>query len=167
MENILAHAVRIRVRMPNAQRLDLHRKVEANRVRGAALILAFTLVMAGCGRGGKQASQTGSSESIGGSVQITADARAKAQDLFSTRCAACHGPAGKGDGPGAANLTPKPPDFQDKAWQSSITDQNIEKVIIYGGPAVGKSPMMPGNPDLESQPAVVAALREKIRQLAK
>jgi hypothetical protein len=75
--------------------------------------------------------------------------------------------AGKGDGPGAANLSPKPPNFADKGWQASVTEQNIEKVILYGGAAAGKSPMMPGSPDLESQPAVIAALREKIRQLGK
>jgi cytochrome c553 len=130
----------------------------------ATPILAFAL-LAGCG-----SSKTASSESSGssaGSAQISADARAKAKDIFSTRCSACHGLAGKGDGPGAASLTPKPPNFHDAGWQSSITDENIEKSILYGGAAIGKSPMMPGNPDLQSQPDVVAALREAVRQFGK
>jgi cytochrome c len=134
---------------------------------GLALVAAVVLATVGCQSGNKSASQEESSSSAGGSVKITAEARAKAQDLFSTRCAACHGLAGKGDGAGAANLTPKPPNFQDKNWQASITDQNIDNAILYGGAAIGKSPMMPANPDLQSQPAVVAALREKIRQLGK
>lgn len=134
---------------------------------GLTLTLAITLVAVGCQSGSKNAAPDESASSGGSSVKITADARAKAQDIFSTRCAACHGLAGKGDGVGAANLTPKPPNFQDKSWQASITDDNIEKAILYGGAAIGKSPMMPANPDLQSQPAVVAALREKIRQLGK
>jgi hypothetical protein len=36
-------------------------------------------------------------------------------------------------------------------------------VILYGGAAVGKSAAMPANPDLQSQPFVVKALVEKIR----
>lgn len=143
-------------------------KKRASKAAGAglALTLAIALVAAGCQSGNKNASPEESASSNGG-VKITADARAKAQDIFSTRCAACHGLAGKGDGAGAANLTPKPPNFQDKNWQTSITDDNIEKAILYGGAAIGKSPMMPANPDLQSQAAVVAALREKIRQLGK
>ena len=133
-----------------------------------ALVLPLVLGIAACSSGNKGASQSESSGQTGSStasIQITADARAKAQQIFATRCAACHGTAGKGDGPGAANLSPKPPNFQEKAWQDSVTDQAIENVIVYGGAAAGKSPMMPGNPDLQSQPAVVAALREKIRQI--
>ena len=129
------------------------------------LTLAIALAAVGCQSGNKNASSEESSG--GGAVKITADARAKAQDMFTTRCAACHGLAGKGDGAGAANLTPRPPNFQDKNWQASISGDNIEKAILYGGAAIGKSPMMPANPDLQSQPAVVAALREKIRQLGK
>ena len=38
---------------------------------------------------------------------------AAGQKLFTTNCVACHGPAGKGDGPAAAALTPKPANFSD------------------------------------------------------
>lgn len=101
------------------------------------------------------------------SVTVTADARQQAQQIFSTRCAACHGAEGRGDGPGASGLDPKPRDYHDMAWQDSVTDKEIETVIVYGGSAVGRSPAMVANPDLGSKPDVVAALREIIRAFGK
>lgn len=96
-------------------------------------------------------------------IAITDDARAKARDIFSERCAACHGANGKGDGPAAANLKPPPIDFHSQNWQKSVTDDSITKAIVFGGRAVGKSGQMAPNPDLENEPAIVAALVEKIR----
>ena len=96
-------------------------------------------------------------------IAITDDARAKAGDIFSERCAACHGANGKGDGPAAANLKPRPIDFHSRNWQKSVTDDSITKAIVFGGRAVGKSGQMAPNPDLENEPAIVAALVEKIR----
>jgi mono/diheme cytochrome c family protein len=100
----------------------------------------------------------------GGST-IPEAARQEARMVYDTRCTTCHGPRGAGDGPGSAALTPKPRNFQDKAWQTSITDAQIETIIKGGGLAVGKSPAMPPNPDLDAKPQVVAALREHIRSL--
>jgi cytochrome c5 len=107
------------------------------------------------------------SDAPSGAAAVTNEARAQAEDIFSSRCAVCHGPDGLGNGPGAANLNPKPRNFHDKVWQKAVTDDEIEKAILYGGSAVGKSPLMVPNPDLQSQPAVVAALREHVRQLGK
>jgi mono/diheme cytochrome c family protein len=95
-----------------------------------------------------------------------ADARAEALAIFESRCVTCHGPKGAGDGPASAGLTPKPRNFQDPAWQSSVTDNHIEQIVQYGGAAVGRSPAMPANPDLMSKPEVVAALRAHVRSLA-
>ena len=92
-------------------------------------------------------------------------AHEEAENLFQTRCVTCHGEAGEGNGPASAGLTPPPRNFQDPAWQASVTDEHIEQIIQYGGAAVGKSPAMPGNPDLTSKPQVVAALRELVRAL--
>ena len=90
----------------------------------------------------------------------------EAQEIFSTRCSVCHGTSGKGDGPGAAALNPKPRNFTDPEWQKSVNDEYIEKIIQYGGIAVGKSPMMPGNPDLIAKPDVVKGIRATVRELA-
>jgi hypothetical protein len=38
------------------------------------------------------------------------------------------------------------------AWQKSLTDEQIRKAIVYGGAAVGKSPLMPALRDLEGKP---------------
>jgi len=82
-------------------------------------------------------------------------------------CATCHGTDGRGHGPGAAQLNPKPRDYTDKAWQASVTDDQIAKTIVMGGAAVGKSPMMPAQPQLREKPAVVMALVNIVRGFSK
>jgi mono/diheme cytochrome c family protein len=101
---------------------------------------------------------------VSDSAVVSSEARAAAGDLYRDRCATCHGDEGRGDGPGSANLTTKPIDFHNKTWQKTVSDKNIAKAIVYGGRAVGMSGQMAANPDLENQPAVVAALVEKIRK---
>ena len=90
-----------------------------------------------------------------------------AKQIMSDRCAACHGNTGSGDGPSAEYLNPKPPNFHDKKWQASITDEEIAKAIVHGGPSIGKSVGMAPNEDLENQPKVVKALVQIIRGKAK
>jgi mono/diheme cytochrome c family protein len=90
----------------------------------------------------------------------------EAKEIFASRCTTCHGADGKGDGPAAAALNPKPRDFTDAAWQKTLSDEAIDKIIIGGGAAVGKSPMMPPNPDLANKPDVVKGLRVLVRGLA-
>ncbi len=99
--------------------------------------------------------------------QVDPAAQAEAQQIFQTRCLTCHGPEGAGDGPGSAALNPKPRNFQDASWQASVTNDHIEKIILEGGGAVGKSPIMPANPDLVTKPEVVKALRIHVRSLKK
>ena len=97
---------------------------------------------------------------------IPAAAMTEAKDIFANRCSTCHGPSGKGDGPAGGALNPKPRDYSDAAWQKTVTDEQIEKIILEGGPAVGKSPLMPPNPDLASKPQVVKGLRSIVRSFA-
>ena len=88
---------------------------------------------------------------------------AEAATLYSKRCAPCHGERGKGDGVASASLNPRPQDFSDPDWQHKVTQEHLEKVIVSGGAAVGKSLTMPPNPDLGTRPEVVKALVAKIR----
>lgn len=88
----------------------------------------------------------------------------EAENIYRGRCISCHGPGGKGDGAAAAALNPKPRDMTDAAWQKSVTDTHIEQIIEGGGPAVGKSIMMPANPDLKSRPELIKALRAVVRK---
>ncbi|GDX79307.1 hypothetical protein LBMAG42_11180 [Deltaproteobacteria bacterium] len=79
---------------------------------------------------------------------LSISAPARAADSFdeaawyAQTCVACHGAAGKGDGPAAAALTPKPANFTDAAFWAARTDDVVKKAIKEGGPAVGKSPIM-------------------------
>jgi mono/diheme cytochrome c family protein len=97
----------------------------------------------------------------------SAAASDEARQIFTTRCTTCHGSEGAGDGPGSAALDPKPRNFQDPVWQDATTDEHLEKIVMYGGAAVGKSPSMPGNPDLMAKPEVVRALVAHLRSLAR
>lgn len=65
-----------------------------------------------------------------------------AEEAYTTVCAACHGPTGKGDGPTAAALTPKPADFSKPEFWASRDKDHLVTVIRDGGAAVGKSPAM-------------------------
>src|SRR5687768_1916562 len=80
--------------------------------------------------------------------ETTAAVPPEAEETFGQRCATCHGTDGKGSGAAAANLNPKPRDYTDAQWQASVTDDDLRKVITKGGAAVGKSALMPPNPDL-------------------
>ena len=68
---------------------------------------------------------------------------AKGKEIFDTKCASCHGPSGKGDGPAAATLPTKPRDLSDASYVSTLTDDHIFKTVKEGGASVGKSPLMP------------------------
>lgn len=106
---------------------------------------------------------------VGGAVRVpaaepvSAEATKEAEGIYKSRCTLCHGGAGKGDGPAGAALNPKPRDMSDPSWQKSVTDEHIEKIILAGGTAVGKTPLMPGNPDLKNKPDVIRALRQMVR----
>ncbi len=132
------------------------------------VIVASIAVVQGCSSGEPSGeSKTTKTKAKAGGSGISAAAVAEADSVYSTRCATCHGATGRGDGPGAANLDPKPRDYSDAAWQKQVTDEEIEKTIVYGGAAVGKSPLMVANPDLAGKTDVVKALREKVRAFAK
>jgi cytochrome c553 len=96
----------------------------------------------------------------------TEDAVAAAHTKFK-ECVVCHGQDGRGDGPGAAALTPKPRDYTDPKWQASVTDQQIADTIVKGGAAVGKSALMPSHPELRTKPKEVAELVKIIRGFKK
>jgi mono/diheme cytochrome c family protein len=101
-------------------------------------------------------------------VPVVSDAdMALAQARFDTVCAACHGKTGEGDGPAAAAMDPKPRKYSDKAWQATVTNEYLAKIIAEGGPAVGKSVYMSGAPDLKDQPGVINGLVAIVRGFAK
>ncbi|MGH7854683.1 MAG: c-type cytochrome [Candidatus Binatia bacterium] len=88
--------------------------------RGLLSILAFFALCVGCGRNERM------------------DA------LYAQRCLSCHGLTGSGDGPMAAALPARPPDFRDTVQRKS--NSQIRKIIADGagvmpafGPALSPS----------------------------
>ena len=81
--------------------------------------------------------------------------------LYEQRCAPCHGPDGKANTPTAQALQPPPRDHTDGAYMNALSDNHLFRVIKEGGPAVGKSPIMPPQLDLKDDQLnnVVAFLR--------
>ena len=55
------------------------------------------------------------------------------EETFNTLCATCHGPQGKGDGPGAAGLDPKPADLGDSAMMGDLSDGYLFWRVSKGG----------------------------------
>lgn len=102
-----------------------------------------------------------------GEHPIIAQVGGEAATIFKQRCGTCHGLSGKGDGAAAQALNPKPRSFEDAAWQATITDDHVAKVIVEGGAAVGKSPLMAPNPDLKGKDDVVAGLVKIVRGMQK
>lgn len=62
---------------------------------------------------------------------------------FDLLCASCHGATGKGDGPAAAALSPKPRNHADGKYMNALTDKYLFDIIKGGGAGLGKSPLMP------------------------
>jgi mono/diheme cytochrome c family protein len=83
------------------------------------------------------------------------------QQVYTTTCSPCHGTGGKGDGPAAATLNPKPADHTNKDLIGARTDQDLANIIKMGGGVVGK-PTMPASPQLSETDVadVVAFLRQ-------
>ncbi len=118
------------------------------------LVAASLGILMGCSKDGG-----GNSDAPDPAAQV------EATKIYMQRCTMCHGASGAGDGPGAADLNPKPRNLQDAAWQTSVDDAYIEKIITLGGAGVGKSAAMPPNPDIASNLPVMKALRAKVRGL--
>ena len=56
----------------------------------------------------------------------------RASALYQTNCAACHGAAGRGDGPAARSLDPRPVNFTDRARARERSSFALEQVIDQG-----------------------------------
>jgi len=81
------------------------------------------------------------------STTVRAADMAAAAASYKDTCAKCHGPAGKGDGPKAAELKDNGKlvscgDLTDCAKMSKISDDDMFKELKDGGAAVGKSKFM-------------------------
>ena len=89
---------------------------------------------------------------------------AAGKELYIARCAQCHGEDGKANTTIAKALQPPPRDHSDGNYMNKLDDTHLTKVIKGGGPAVGKSAIMPPQPDLTDDQ--VANLIAYMRSLA-
>jgi mono/diheme cytochrome c family protein len=82
---------------------------------------------------------------------LAQDSAEAGKQLYQQRCAPCHGPDGKANTPTAQALNPKPRDHTDGSYMNKLSQDHLLKVIKQGGTAVGKSPIMPPQADLNEQ----------------
>jgi mono/diheme cytochrome c family protein len=92
---------------------------------------------------------------------------AETEQIFKFYCAQCHGLSGKGDGPNVTkNFPVSPRNFTSAAEMNKLTDADLKNVILDGGPAASKSPMMPPWSKTLSE-AEVDGLIKHLRKLCK
>lgn len=85
----------------------------------------------------------GSAPALGGSRGGPRGDPLVGRKLFVTYCVACHGVTGRGDGPAAARLEPKPRNLTDDRYMSGKTDQDLSTVISGGSEAIHRFSKMP------------------------
>ncbi|HEY4059211.1 MAG TPA: cytochrome c [Kofleriaceae bacterium] len=135
------------------------------------------LLLGACGKGDKPPAPTSGTPNSkpetgpgheamgGGGAEGNRSPSEEAHVLFDQVCATCHG--ANGDGKGQVDLPQKPQDYTNAEWQAKVTDDEIKKIIVEGGAALGKSPMMPAQAQLKDKPEVVAELVKIIRGFKK
>lgn len=63
------------------------------------------------------------------------------KELYSTNCAACHGPNGLGDGPAGVALDPKPNDLTKRAsYKLGVSRKALYRTIKHGVKDAGMAP---------------------------
>lgn len=68
-------------------------------------------------------------------LQPTKEQTARGEQLFKVYCSSCHGLDGKGDGPAAASLNPKPRDFHSTTgWKNGRLLSDMFKTVAEGIP---------------------------------
>jgi high-affinity iron transporter len=58
------------------------------------------------------------------------------RSVYEANCASCHGGFGKGDGPRAETLNPKPINFTDPQVMANIPPERFERAVVQGLPNV-------------------------------
>jgi mono/diheme cytochrome c family protein len=131
----------------------------------AGSVAAGAVAAAGCQGAAEPIGKPAATQSAAksGATQAAAGAPVsidRGRTLYKVNCTPCHGDQGKGDGPAAAAYDPKPRNHTDLEYMSKLKDEDIAKVIQYGG-AIKGMPTMPSNPALKGPDlaAVVAYTR--------
>ena len=140
-----------------------------------ALFLISTLVSCKRGKNGDTLNQTSDQSVVQSSVNpgepppvnLLSYEQRQGKHLYKKYCTVCHGEEGKGDGFNAFNLDPRPRDFTDVRYMSTLSDVRLLETISEGGRGVNKSPLMPSwggrlsKQEIEYIAAYVNFLRQK------
>ena len=99
---------------------------------------------------------------------------AKGKETYKMICETCHGPTGKGDGPGAQGIQPSPRDFSKGEFKfdgnkngKTGEDADLKAVISKGAAEFGGSPLMTpwagaiSDADIDNVIAVIRSLKAK------
>lgn len=78
-------------------------------------------------------------------------------ELFQRQCVACHGKKGKGDGPAAAAMSPRPANLADPERLGELSDEELIDVLTNGKGAMPSFGALLGPEEIR---ALVAYLRE-------
>jgi mono/diheme cytochrome c family protein len=78
--------------------------------------------------------------------------------IYADRCGGCHGDEGRGDGPAAAAVEPKPRNFRSADFWHDKTDAGLRAVVMHGKPGTMMPPFAGVLSDQEIA-AVVAFIR--------
>lgn len=131
-----------------------------------AASIVLTVGLTSCGGGSKSDGEVKDESAMPAEIVYKADTPnvEKGHQLYITTCAPCHGMTGKGDGPAAANLNPKPRDHTNGEYMRKLTDDRIGHTVKKGGAGFGY-PGMPAQPQLKEDE--IDALIAYVRSLAK
>lgn len=133
--------------------------------RYCVLLAAATLAVAGaCSSPAEETPASGAAASAPAAKAVTPEMLETGRSIYKANCVPCHGETGKGDGPGSGVLKPPPRDHTDAAYMSTMSDEEIAKVIQMGGAIKGR-PLMPSHPQIRG--AEMDALVAYVRSLSK
>lgn len=82
-----------------------------------------------------------------------------AAELFQRQCVACHGKRGKGDGPAAAAMTPRPANLTDPERMGELSDEELIEVLTKGKGAMPSFGALLG-------PEEIRAMARYVRELS-
>lgn len=99
---------------------------------------------------------------------VAAACRATAEEVdgravYEIRCAPCHGSEGRGDGPAAAAIEPKPRNFRDPGFWRGRTRTQIRLTVEQGRPGTLMSPFkgVLSDAEIDGVVSVVESFRPK------
>lgn len=95
------------------------------------------------------------------SVGAGAQEHPKADQIYATRCAFCHGDKGKGDGIAGGGLKPPPTNFARAEYWKTVTDKQVRDAIAKGKPGTAMVPL--GN---SLRPGEIDALVDYLKKFA-